>query len=98
MLKFGQVIEALLEGKCVRREGWNGKGMFVFKQVPGFIANSNIRKMQSIPDFAKKELKSNHAKPIYFDNRMVIVKPDRTIDSWVPSASDIFAEDWVIID
>ena len=25
---------------------------------------------------------------------MVIVKPDGTIDSWVPSVSDIFAEDW----
>jgi hypothetical protein len=27
---FGQAIEALKKGKRVAREGWNGKGMFLF--------------------------------------------------------------------
>ena len=32
-MNFGQVIELLKEGS-IQRNGWNGKGMFVFKQVP----------------------------------------------------------------
>ena len=53
-MNFGQVIELLKEGRCIQRNGWNGKGMFVFKQVPSAIDNSIIDRMQSVPDSAKK--------------------------------------------
>ena len=33
-MDFGKAIEALKAGKKVAREGWNGKGMFLFL-VPG---------------------------------------------------------------
>ena len=36
-MNFGQVIELLKEGRCIQRNGWNGKGLFVFKQVPSTI-------------------------------------------------------------
>ena len=29
-LNFGQAVEALKSGQRVSREGWNGKGMFLF--------------------------------------------------------------------
>ena len=29
-LNFGQAIEALKQGKRIARQGWNGKGMFLF--------------------------------------------------------------------
>lgn len=29
-INWGRAIEELREGKCVRRIGWNGKGMFLF--------------------------------------------------------------------
>lgn len=28
---FGAVLEALAEGRCARRAGWNGKRMFIYK-------------------------------------------------------------------
>ncbi len=28
---FGDAIQALMNGQCVRRAGWNGKGMFVYR-------------------------------------------------------------------
>ena len=34
---FGNVIQFLKEGKACRRSGWNGKGMFIVKQVPSHI-------------------------------------------------------------
>ena len=32
---FGWALNTLLEGKCVCREGWNGKGMWLELQKPG---------------------------------------------------------------
>ena len=34
---FGNVIQFLKDGKACRRSGWNGKGMFIVKQVPSQI-------------------------------------------------------------
>ena len=33
-MSFGQALEALRQGLQVRREGWNGKGIFLELQVP----------------------------------------------------------------
>lgn len=33
-MNFGQAIETLKTGGKVRREGWNGKGMWLALQVP----------------------------------------------------------------
>ena len=33
-MSFGQAIDALKDGHCLQREGWNGKGMFIVKQIP----------------------------------------------------------------
>jgi len=33
-MDFGEVLKALREGKSVRREGWNGKNMWLALQVP----------------------------------------------------------------
>ena len=97
-LTFGLAIEALKQGKLVARKGWNGSGMFIFKQIPAAIDNSIINKMQSVPESAKKILTTRNKEPIYYENQMVIVKPNGTIDSWVASSSDTFAEDWFIVE
>ena len=31
-MSFGQAIDALKDGHCLQREGWNEKGMFIVKQ------------------------------------------------------------------
>lgn len=50
---FGDAIEVLKQGGAVRRSGWNGKGLMVFKQVPAHIESDIIPKMQSLPQSAK---------------------------------------------
>lgn len=110
MEKFGVAVEALREGKLVTREGWNGKGMFVCKQVPAEISMNIVPNMQSLPLSAREEFIRRHkelidkgfndlynSNSIKYCNQMVIIKSDNTIDSWVPSSSDIFAEDWIIL-
>jgi hypothetical protein len=94
-MNFGQAIEALKEGKMVNRSGWNGSGLHVVKQIPAVIGTDIIPKMQSLPSSAKNRLLSlNQA--ISYDNQMLIIDQNGHANSWVPSSSDIFAEDWEI--
>lgn len=92
-MNFGQAIEALKEGKLVYRDGWNRKGMFIMKQIPAEISLDIIPKMQSVQQSAKDVLVTRGT-TLKYCNQMLIIKPDGTADSWVPSSSDIFAEDW----
>ena len=95
-MNFGQAIEALKEGKAIQREGWNGKDLFVVKQVPAIIKAHIIPNMQSLPQSAKNILMSREVPEIKYTNQMLIINPDGRADSWVPSSSDVFAEDWCI--
>ena len=97
-MDFGKVIEALKSGLAVRRKGWNGKGMFIVKQIPSHIEGGIIPKMQSLPQSAKNILLSRENAHIDYTNQMLIINPDGRADSWVPSVSDVFAEDWEIVE
>ena len=101
---FGAAIEALKNGKRVQREGWNGKGLFVFMQVPSQIGKDIVPKMQSLPQSVKDEFQrrfentSEQIDAIYYDNQLALVNPSNLITGWSPSASDALAVDWVILD
>lgn len=96
-INFGEVIKALKTGLAVRRKGWNGKGMFIVKQVPSHITGDVIPNMQSLPQSAKNILMSREDPHIDYTNQMLIINPDGRADSWVPSSSDVFAEDWELV-
>lgn len=96
-MDFGKAIIALKQGKAIQRKGWNGKGLFVVKQIPASIGADIIPKMQSLPQSAKDIIMLRENPHIDYTNQMLIVNPDCRADSWVPSSSDVFAEDWCII-
>lgn len=107
---FGQAIKALKQGKRVARQGWNGKGMFIFMQVPATIPAGIIPNMQSLPQSVKDEFgrrfnavradNSPFLNPtsINYKNQLAMVYPDSIIYGWVASPSDILEEDWCILD
>ena len=97
LYSFGEAIHALKFGLAIRRKGWNGKGLFVVKQVPAHITEEIIPKMQSLPQSAKDIIMSRENKYIDYTNQMLIINPDGRADSWAPSSSDVFAEDWEIV-
>lgn len=96
-MSFGMAIEALKFGLAIRRKGWNCKGLFVVKQIPAHITEEIIPKMQSLPQSAKDIIMSRENKVIDYTSQMLIINPDGRADSWVPSVSDVFAEDWEIL-
>lgn len=97
-MTFGKAIEVLKLGKAIRRTGWNGKRMFVVKQVPSRIGADIIPNMQSLPQSAKNILMSRENPHIDYTNQMLIINSDGRADSWVPSSSDVFAEDWEVVE
>lgn len=95
-MKFGEVIEGLKVGKCYQRAGWNGKGLFICKLISSRIGGLSIDKIQSLPAKAKELIQRDSDYPIIdFTNQMLIINQSGRADSWVPSSSDIFADDWL---
>lgn len=94
---FGEAIHALKFGLAIRRAGWNGKGLMVFKQVPAHIESDIIPKMQSLPQSAKELILKGKGFIDYTSQCLIYNENTGRADSWVPSISDVFAEDWEII-
>lgn len=108
-LNFLQALEATRQGKRVAREGWNGKGMFIFERPAdelerGFI----ITKVKSIPQSVKDFLQKEDEKldpseqgltKVKFEAYLCMYSADNSmIHAWCPTDSDLLAEDWQVLD
>lgn len=96
-MSFSQVIPLLENGFAVRRSGWNGKDIVVFKQVPAEIGEETIPKMQSLPNEAKELIMSSSKHIDYTSQCLIFNSKTGRADSWVPSISDVFAKDWELV-
>ena len=96
-MDFGDAIEVLKQGGAIRRKGWNGKGLFVIKQVQSHIESEIIPKMQSLPQSAKDLILKGKGFIDYTSQCLIYNENTGRADSWVPSISDVFAEDWEIV-
>ena len=97
LMTFGDAIEVLKQGVAIRRSGWNGKGVFFIKQVPARITEEIIPKMQSLPQSAKDLILKGKGFIDYTSQCLIYNENTGRADSWVPSISDVFAEDWEIV-
>lgn len=98
-LPFGEALQALEAGKCVRRESWVGD-KFVVKQIDSDIPAEVVPKMQSLPDSAKQFIGKTANGDIHYRNQCLIVKqyPSSTVaTNYVPDWNDMFAKDWVVL-
>lgn len=97
LYSFGEAIHALKFGLPIRRQGWNGKGLFVIKQIPAHIDSKIIPNMQSLPQSAKDLILKGKGFVDYTSQCLIYNENTGRADSWVPSISDVFAEDWEVI-
>lgn len=86
---FGKALEALKAGQKVARQGWNGKGMFLYL-VP---ANSYPPSTE-----AGKELVNTNG--TVDCGAYIAMKPavGAIVIGWLASQTDMLAEDWVIVE
>lgn len=94
-MSFGIAIQALKFGLAIRRSGWNG--LFVIKQIPAHIGSDVIPKMQSLPQSAKDLILKGKGFVDYTSQCLIYNENTGCADSWVPSISDVFADDWEIV-
>ena len=91
-LNFGDAIKALKEGKKVARQGWNGKGMFLWlkegTRIGPFLCKDPILKsiikangdIDGLPTICMKTA----------DNKV--------LTGWLASQTDMLSEDWMIVE
>lgn len=85
-MHFGQALFSLKAGHKVHREGWNGKGMFLFL-VPGSTFQVNRPPLLGIyPE----------GTVIDYRPHIDIKSADGTVCPWTASQSDLLADDWHI--
>ena len=89
---FSVALEALKGGFAVAREGWNGAGMWVSLSPGSEDLPADKFWNKHNKEFAERNGGTATVLP-YF----TIKTKDGKIGSWVPSASDILAEDWVVM-
>lgn len=86
-MDFSKALIAIKEGKKVSREGWNGKGMFVFL-VPGSTFKVNRHPLLGIYPEGTEITYCPHVDMKTADGKVV---------PWLVSQTDLMAEDWGIV-
>ncbi len=87
-MNFGQALEIMKKGGLIAREGWNGKGMFVY------LVTGGDYKVQM--DCVKPLANKNGT--LKYNPYMAIKNVNGTISTWVPSVNDCLADDWIEVE
>lgn len=85
-LAFGEAVEALKVGMKVTRDGWNGKGMFLY-YVP---ANSYQAQTEAA--------RSVFGGMVPYRDYIAMKTVNDEVVPWVASQSDLLEADWVVVD
>lgn len=96
-MPFGIAVEALKWGFRISRQRWNGNGLFVIKEKSSHSVGGIFFDWDSLLE-AVEECLSNDEE--YQDTMNVfLLHNERTgeTDIWIPTITDILAEDWEIL-
>lgn len=85
-MSFGHAVQALKEGHKVARAGWNGANQYVY-HVP-----ANRYPVQT--DAAKAEF----GEYVPYRAYLALKTAQGDVATWVPSISDVLADDWQIVE
>ncbi len=85
-MNFSLALEQLKKGKKIYREGWNGKGMFIY-YIP---ANS----YRAQTDIARKEFGDTVPYTAYLAMKL----QDGQVMPWNAAHIDLLNNDWVVLD
>lgn len=97
-MNFGEALQALNDGFMVQREGWNGKGQFVYRTVGNTVSKDFIPKFASLPDRVKEFL-SKKGEDVVFNSSLTLYNAQGQMQpGWAPSQGDLNAEDWNVVE
>ena len=112
-LSFGEALEAVKSGALISREGWNGKGMFVFMRPSDELSvDMIVNKVKSLPDSVKQffagkcawhdKEKGTKVNPeeikVKFTAYLCMYAADGSVvNGWLASQTDMLANDWCVL-
>ena len=89
---FGDAIVALKNGQKVTREGWNGKGMFLWLK-PATIIKSEWCK----DELLKEIVDANGGETEALGTICMKTADNKILTGWLANQTDILSEDWLTI-
>ena len=110
-LNFGLALEALKQGKRVARQGWNGKGMFIFMRPADelnidFVIDKVKSLPQSVKDYYLQDITNEQGERVPADKNDTIkftsyicmkAADGSIVNGWLASQTDMLSEDWVVL-
>ena len=96
-MKFGEAIELLNAEKCVARQGWNGKGMFLLKAGNYKVHKDSLRPGGHITKEFLESRGLDEMEILPHIDMWTINASGRQayLPGWLASQSDMLADDWV---
>ena len=82
---FSQVIDALKIGHIATREGWNGKGMFIYYVKPGAYP--------AVMDAIKGQFADNL---VPYGGYIAMKTAQGNVVPWIASQTDLLSNDWIV--
>lgn len=86
-MSFGSALERLKSGHKLAREGWNGKGMFIYLVDGSRFAVNRAPLLGIYPEGTVIDYRP------HIDMRTA----DGSCVPWVASQTDILADDWTVV-
>ena len=87
LMNFGAAVVALQAGELVAREGWNGKGMYLFLVIDWDVELAPaLRRIEARDDCG-----------LDFAPFIAMRTADGKIVPWLASQTDILATDWNLV-
>ena len=97
---FSEALERIKNGQNMRRIGWNGHGMrvFLWKGEDASKLHERASHLNAIRAdlFNQPEDRLYPQPPIRMMPHFRLVTPDGHVSTWVPSVTDLLAEDWIV--
>ena len=101
---FGQALKSIQRGRLVTRQGWNGRGMFIFQRPEDSLpTNIIVNQVKSLPESFKRWVSDNYgdseSDKIKFTAYLCMKAADGTVvNGWLASQTDMLASDWMIVE
>lgn len=85
---FSKALHALKDGLKVAREGWNGKGMFIF-----------LTEGREVPNNKERSFSHFDGDTVTLSSHIDMKDAQGNyVSGWLASQTDLLADDWVIVD
>lgn len=87
---FSMALESLQVGRRITRQGWNGKGMYLYLVGEGRYPPSTV---------AGRKIAEHHKDGLVpYRPYIAMFTVDQDVVPWVASQSDLLMDDWLILD